>query len=49
MLRRRFLTFGLSLLVACAASLTLSAQKARLLEYGPASSVGMVSPNGWIG
>ncbi len=41
MLRHRSVRFGLSLLVACAAGLTLSARTARLLEYGPAASVGM--------
>ena len=41
MLRRRSLRFVFALLVACAAGLTLSARTARLLEYGPASSVGM--------
>jgi len=41
MLRRRSVRFGLALLVAVSASLTLSAQKMRVLEYGPASSVGM--------
>ena len=41
MLRRRSLGLGLALLVAAAATLTLSARTARLLEYGPASSVGL--------
>jgi len=41
MLRRRSLRLGLALLVASAATLTLSARATRLLEYGPASSVGM--------
>lgn len=41
MLRRRSLRLGLALLVAVSAVLTLSAQKTPILQYGPASSVGM--------
>jgi len=41
MKRRRLSPLVLTLLVAAAAGLTLTAEKARLLEYGPASSVGM--------
>jgi len=41
MLRRGLFRLVLTLLVAAAAGFTLSARTSRLLEYGPASSVGM--------